>query len=50
MIIPSLDYLMSNTWNFTIEAAFLGGNIPNVPLWLFRKNDYIAFKVKYNWG
>ena len=50
LIIPSLDYLMSNTWNFTIEAAFLGGNIPNVPLWLFRKNDYIAFKVKYNWG
>ncbi len=50
LIIPSLTYLMSNTWHFTIEAGFLGGNIPNVPVWLFRKNDYITFKVKYNWG
>ncbi len=50
LLIPSLTYLMSNTWNFTIEAGFLGGNVPNVPLWLFRKNDYITFKVKYNWG
>ncbi len=50
LILPSITYLMSNSWHYTIEAAFFGGNIPNVPLWLFRKNDYIAFKVKYNWG
>lgn len=50
LLIPSLAYLMSNTWHFTIEAAFLGGQEENVPTWLFRKNDYIAFKVKYNWG
>ena len=50
LILPSVTYLMSNSWHYTIEAAFFGGNIPNVPLWLFRKNDYIAFKVKYNWG
>jgi hypothetical protein len=50
LLLPSITYLMSNSWHYTIEAAFFGGNIPNVPLWLFRKNDYIAFKVKYNWG
>ncbi len=50
LIIPSLAYLMSNTWHFTIEAGFLGGDDPNVPLWLFRKNDYITFKVKNNVG
>ena len=50
LILPSLTYLMSNSWHFTIEAVFLGGKKENVPVWLFRKNDYIAFKVKYNWG
>ena len=50
LILPSLTYLQSNRWHYTIEAAFFGGNIPNVPLWLFRKNDYISFKIKYNWG
>jgi hypothetical protein len=50
LLLTSLTYLMSNTWHFGIEAVFLGGNKPNVPLWLFRKNDYISLKVKYNWG
>ena len=50
LLLPSLTYLMSNSWHFTIEAVFLGGKKENVPVWLFRKNDYIAFKVKYNWG
>jgi hypothetical protein len=50
LLLPSVTYLMSNSWHFTIDAVFLGGNQPNVPVWLFRKNDYIAFKVKYNWG
>jgi len=50
LLLPSLAYLMNNTWNFSIEAAFLGGSVKNVPLWIFRKNDYIAFKVKYSWG
>jgi hypothetical protein len=50
LLLLDLTYLMSNSWHYTIEAVFLGGNKANVPLWLFRKNDYIAFKVKYNWG
>jgi hypothetical protein len=50
LILGSLTYLMSNTWHYTIEAVFLGGQKPNEALWLFRKNDYISFKIKYNWG
>lgn len=50
LILPSLTYLMSNSWHFTVEAVFLGGKVKNVPPWVVRKNDYISFKVKYNWG
>ncbi len=50
LLIPSLTYMMSNTWHFTLESGFFGGKERNVPLWLFRKNDYFALKVKYNWG
>ncbi len=50
LVIASLSYQQSNRWHYTMEVSFLGGEEPNVPLWLFRKNDYIAFKVKYNWG
>jgi len=50
LIIPSLTYLRNDRWHYALEAAILGGQKPNTGLWLFRKNDYIAFKVKFNWG
>jgi hypothetical protein len=50
LVLPSITYLHSNSWHYTIEAVLLGGDDPNVPPWLFRNNDYISFKVKYNWG
>lgn len=50
LMLVSLQYQQSNHWQYTVEAAFMGGDEPNVPLWLFRKKDYLAFKIKYNWG
>jgi hypothetical protein len=50
LVLASLTYLQSNRWHYSLETAFLGGEDPNVPLWLWRKNDYLAVKVKYNWG
>jgi Protein of unknown function (DUF1302) len=50
LILASLSYQYSDHWFYTVEACFLGGEVPNVPLWFWRKNDYIAFKIKYNWG
>jgi len=50
LILPSLTYIQTHNWSYSIEAAFIGGEIENRSLWLFRDNDYIAFKLKYNWG
>ena len=50
LILASLSYIQSYRWHYSLEAAFLDGKEPNVPLWLFRHNDYLAVKVKFNWG
>jgi hypothetical protein len=49
LIIPSLSYLMTNNWHFSVNAAFHGGEEQNESLWVFRNKDYVAVKVKYNW-
>ncbi len=50
LVIPAVTYAWSNEWTYSLEMAFLGGEKENQSLWLFRKKDYIAVKVKYKWG
>jgi len=49
LIIPSLTYLMTNNWHFSVTAGFYGGEEENESLWVFRNKDNVAFKIKYNW-
>lgn len=50
LFLTSLTYSPSNKWDFTVEACFMQGQDQNRSMWLFRNKDYMAFKVKYNWG
>jgi hypothetical protein len=49
LIIPSIDYLYSNNWNFGLSGAYHESRNRSQGLWYFRNKDYIALKIKYNW-